>query len=311
MGSTIVISRYLFLGSNARFMSYINTKDIGVFDVSASEADEIIRQGNATVASGLLWGICIRGTFSYQLSQSRHDIGCGGVFFALPGQFFSVLECSPDWEATVVFVTFEYLLKMGSRNDLLLVQDGDSAPESLASALGSFSAATAPDIVLSSDVVCDLQHILAVLRRRTYPQQAESNLLLTVPLLQMLLLLTVDSKPSGSVKVRPLSRQEQLSKDFFVLLLRHHKQQHEVSYYATQLFVTPKYLSSVVRKTTGWRIQDCLSRLLLFSAKHLLRNSRLSIQQISNELHFSSPSSFVRFFHRLTGSTPRQYRTKV
>jgi AraC-like DNA-binding protein len=49
---------------------------------------------------------------------------------------------------------------------------------------------------------------------------------------------------------------------------------------------------------------------LLLAAKSLLKNSRLSVQQIADELHFSTPSSFIRFFHRLTGLTPRQYRIK-
>ena len=134
--------------------------------------------------------------------------------------------------------------------------------------------------------------------------------MLTVPLIQTLLLLTMESQSTGNVKVRSLSRQEQLSKDFFVLLLRRHREEHDVSYYAEQLFVTPKYLSTVVRKTTGSSVQDWVGRLLLFAAKSLLKNSRLSVQQIADELHFSTPSSFIRFFHRQTGLTPRQYRIK-
>ena len=162
----------------------------------------------------------------------------------------------------------------------------------------------------ADEVGDDIRHILAVLRRRAYPQVKESNLMLTVPLIQTLLLLTMESQSTGNVKVRSLSRQEQLSKDFFVLLLRRHREEHDVSYYAEQMFVTPKYLSTVVRKTTGSSVQDWVGRLLLFAAKSLLKNSRLSVQQIADELHFSTPSSFIRFFHRQTGLTPRQYRIK-
>lgn len=292
-------------------MSYINTQDIGVFDIRAGEADEIAQIGGAVVASGLLWGICTRGKFSCQINQSRRDIGQGGILVVLPGQIFSLLGCSTDWEATVVYVTSEYLLKMGSRSDMLLVQDKDNVFERILATLGSPNEAVVSDIVLSDDVAGDILHILAVLRRRTYPQQKTSNLLLATTLLQILLVLTVESKPSNPIGVRSLTRQEQLSRDFFVLLLRHHKQQHEVSYYAAQLSVTPKYLGAVVRKTTGSSVQDWISRLLLYSARNLLKNSSLSIQQVSDELHFSSPSSFIRFFHRLTGSTPRLYRTRL
>jgi len=294
-----------------RIMSYIDTKDIGVFDIRAGEADEMIQQGNAIVVSGLLLGICNRGSFSYQLNQSRHETERNGAFFAFPGQLFSVLEYSSDLEATVVFITSEYLLKFGSQNEMLLMQGNEYMSNKLLSGLNRLDETMAQDIVLSEEEGGDVRRILAVLRRRAYPQVKESNLVLTVPLIQTLLFLIMESQPHGAIKVRSLSRQEQLSKDFFVLLLQRHKEEHEVSYYAEQLFVTPKYLSTVVRKITGSPIQDWISRLLLYTAKHLLKNSRLSVQQISDELHFSTPSSFIRFFHRLTGSTPREYRMKM
>ena len=273
-------------------MSYIDTKDIGVFDILAGQDDEMIQQGNAIVVSGLLLGICNRGTFAYQLSQSHHQVGRNGVFYALPGQLFSVLEYSNDLEATVVFITSEYLLKLGSQNEMLLMRGDEYLSGKLLEGLNKLDEMGAQDIVLADEVGDDIRHILAVLRRRAYPQVKESNLMLTVPLIQTLLLLTLESQSTGNVKVRSLSRQEQLSKDFFVLLLRRHREEH------------------VVRKTTGSSVQDWVGRLVLFAAKSLLKNSRLSVQQIADELHFSTPSSFIRFFHRQTGLTPRQYRIK-
>ncbi len=289
-------------------MSYIDTKDIGVFDIRAGEADELIQQGNAVVVGGLLLGLCHRGSFAYQLNQSRHHARRNGIFFALPGQLFSVLEYSGDLEVTVVYVTSDYLLKLGSQSDMLLTQAGEALLGQLLGALGSLDESMTQDFVLADQECDDLRHLLSVLRSRAYPQVRESNLLLGVSLLQSLLLLVVQSRPQGTVKVRSLSRQEQLSKDFFVLLLQHHKEEHDVAYYADRLCVTPKYLSAVVSKTTGSPVQDWIARLLLYSAKHLLKNSRLSVQQISDQLHFSTPSSFIRFFHRLTGLSPRAYR---
>ncbi len=289
-------------------MSYIDTKDIGVFEVRAGVSDEMIQQGNAIVVSGLLMGICNRGSFAYQLNQGRHVVQRNSAFFALPGQLFSVLEYSNDLDATVVFVTSDYMLKVGSQSDMLFTHGGEYLTGQLLGMLGNLDAAMAQDIVLPDEIGEDVRRILAVLRSRAYPQVKESNLLLSVSLIQTLILIILESRPQGAMKVRSLSRQEQLSKDFFVLLLQHHKEEHDVAFYAEQLFVTPKYLSTVVRKTTGSPIQEWISRLLLFSAKYQLKNSRLSVQQISDQLHFSTPSSFIRFFRRLTGLSPRAYR---
>jgi len=292
-------------------MSYIDTKDIGVFDVRAGEADEMIQRGNAVVAGGLLVGICNNGNFSYQVNQAHHNAVRNSVFFALPGQLFSVLDYSNDLEVSVVFVDAEYLLKMGSQNEMLVTQDGGADKTSVPLSLGDIAEVLTGDIVLSDETCADLRSLLSVMRRHSFPQKEESNLRLAVPLIQTVLLVIIEELARSPLKVRTLSRQEQLSKDFFVLLLQHHKEEHDVSYYAGQLFVTPKYLSTVVSKTTGSPVQEWISRLLLYTAKHLLKSGRLSIQQISDELHFSTPSSFIRFFHRLTGVTPREYRVKM
>lgn len=292
-------------------MSYIDTKDIGVFDIRAGASDEIVGRGNAIVVGGLILGICNRGTLAYQVNQSHHKTSPGGIFFALPGQLFTVMEYSDDLEATVVFITSDYLLKLGSRSEMLLVPTKGYFENRILGSFNELEKVLVQDIFLSDEVCGDIRRILSVLQRHTNPQVAESNLVLSVPLIQTLLLLILESLNRGTTKVRSLSRQEQLSKDFFVLLLQHHKAQHDVSFYASQLYVTPKYLSTVVRKTTGSSIQDWVSRLLLFSSKSLLKSSRLSVQQVAAELHFSTPSSFIRFFHRLTGMTPREYRVKI
>lgn len=292
-------------------MSYLDTKDIGVFDVRAGEADEMIQRGNAVVAGGLLVGICNRGSFSYQINQSHHNAGRNCVFFALPGQLFSVLDYSEDLEVTVVFVDSEYLLKMGSQNEMLVTQEVGADKTSVPLSLGDIAEVLTGDIVLSDGACADIRSLLSVMRRHSFPQIEESNLRLGVPLIQTILLLIIGELAQSPLKVRTLSRQEQLSKDFFVLLLQHHKEEHDVAYYAGQLFVTPKYLSTVVSKTTGSPVQEWISRLLLYTAKHMLKNSRLSVQQISDELHFSTPSSFIRFFHRMTGVTPREYKIKI
>lgn len=291
-------------------MSYLDTKDIGVFDLRAGGADEFIGHGTAILVGGLILGIMGRGRLVYQVNQSHHEITRNGIFFALPGQLFSVTEYSNDLEATVVYVTSDYLLKLGSRNEMLLMHANESMNTLLWDSLNELDTMLLQDIVLSDDVCGDIRSILSVLQRHAYPQVAESNLVLSVPLIQTLLLLTIESLNQGSMKARTLSRQEQLSKDFFFLLLQNYKVEHDVTFYAGQLFVTPKYLSTVVRKITGSPVQDWVARLLLFSAKYLLKSSRLSVQQISDQLHFSTPSSFIRFFHRLTGMTPREYRIK-
>jgi len=45
-------------------------------------------------------------------------------------------------------------------------------------------------------------------------------------------------------------------------------------------------------------------------AKALLKSTNMTIQQISDELHFPSQSFFGKYFKRLAGVSPREYRKK-
>ena len=52
--------------------------------------------------------------------------------------------------------------------------------------------------------------------------------------------------------IRPtLSRKEELFEQFLQLLFEHCKEQHVVTFYAERLFITPQYLSLILKELTG------------------------------------------------------------
>jgi len=96
-----------------------------------------------------------------------------------------------------------------------------------------------------------------------------------------------------------------LSDRFFRLLATHYKNNRSVQFYADKLNLTPKYLSTAIKRTTGRPILNWIHEAILIDAKMLLRTTNLTVQQISEQLNFSSPSAFVQFFKKHTGKTPR------
>lgn len=48
--------------------------------------------------------------------------------------------------------------------------------------------------------------------------------------------------------------------------------------------------------------------MLLMEASFLLRTTSMSITQIADRLHFADSPSFSKFFSRLKGMSPRQYK---
>lgn len=105
-----------------------------------------------------------------------------------------------------------------------------------------------------------------------------------------------------------LTRNEDITVQFLKLLPRHFKEERSVKFYAEHLFVTPKYLSETVKETTGKTAGYFIDEMVVLEAKVLLKNAALSIAQVAEELHFSDQFTFSKFFKRIAGITPSEYR---
>ena len=103
-------------------------------------------------------------------------------------------------------------------------------------------------------------------------------------------------------------RVEEIIIGFIRLLPSHFAEHHDIAFYADRLHITPVYLSRVVRQVTGRTVVDYINQMLLMEASFLLRMSPMSITQIADHLHFADTPSFSKFFSRLKGMSPKEYR---
>lgn len=103
-------------------------------------------------------------------------------------------------------------------------------------------------------------------------------------------------------------RVEEIFISFIRLLPDHFAEHHDIAYYASRLNISSVYLSRVVRQVTGRTVLDYINQMLLTEASFLLRTSTLTVSQIADRLHFADAPSFSKFFSRLRGMSPREYR---
>ena len=104
-------------------------------------------------------------------------------------------------------------------------------------------------------------------------------------------------------------RVEEIFFGFLGLLPQHFAEHHDIGFYADRLCITTTYLSRVVRQMSGGRtVVDYINQMLLMEAVFLLRQTSLSITQISDQLHFAEVTTFARFFNRMKGMNPREFR---
>lgn len=102
---------------------------------------------------------------------------------------------------------------------------------------------------------------------------------------------------------------ETLSEAFFNLLNSTYPTPRSVDWYAMKLNKTPKYLSTVIRRTSGKKPMEWITEKTVNEIANLLKNSKKSIKEISAQLNFSSLSFFCRYVRQHLGVSPNQYRS--
>lgn len=103
-------------------------------------------------------------------------------------------------------------------------------------------------------------------------------------------------------------RSEAYFKQFTQLLSEHFREQRSVNFYAGKLCITPKYLTTIIKRLSGKSVSQWIDSYVILEAKTLLRHSHMSIQQVAYSLNFPNQSFFGSYFKRNTGLSPSQYR---
>lgn len=81
-----------------------------------------------------------------------------------------------------------------------------------------------------------------------------------------------------------------------------------VSGYASRLDISPSYLNKLVRLQTRHSAMDWVEIARVNWAKTLLRDRNLSIADVSKAVGIDDASYFTRFFRKVTGYTPSEFR---
>ena len=113
--------------------------------------------------------------------------------------------------------------------------------------------------------------------------------------------------PSDSA---PGEHRQKLADRFLQLVEQSDGRIRKVDEFASQLNVTPKYLSMLLKETMNRRPSDMIHLFTLKAIEHRLRFTDMSIQEIANDLKFPNASFFGTYFKAHTGMTPMEYRRK-
>lgn len=153
------------------------------------------------------------------------------------------------------------------------------------------------------------EHLVALLKRMQNLNEIETN----EPIIKLYLAtFLAEMKQSIDFSTRSnLPAHERITIGFKKLLNYNITKHHSVSFYASELNVTPNHLNKSVRLTVNKSASALIDELIILEAKVLMQKSNMTVQEVALETGFEDMSYFGRFFKKHTGYTPLEYRKKI
>jgi AraC-like DNA-binding protein len=83
---------------------------------------------------------------------------------------------------------------------------------------------------------------------------------------------------------------------------------HTVEYYASELCISPKHLTSICKRISGKTANEWIREQVIEDIRYYLKKTDLSIKQVGNRVGFSNTSFFGKYVKQHLGMTPMEYR---
>jgi AraC-like DNA-binding protein len=77
---------------------------------------------------------------------------------------------------------------------------------------------------------------------------------------------------------------------------------------ADAVSLSPGHLTTVVRRKTGWTVQEWIAERRMAQARRLLVETDLTVAEVGRRVGYADPVYFARYFRRAHASTPLRWR---
>ena len=240
--------------------------------------------------------IVTRGWVTILYNNRELTLHQGDLYTYSPGFEVTVLSSSSDYTGICLLADEHFTLSLPTVRD------------AIRTAYFSVVELTSPVLPLKAD---DFRRLRELMQMMIHYQQMGLPLANdSLRMLYNLFLTDLSTVQQHSIREHRFpKRVEEIFLGFLGLLPQHFEEHHDIGFYASELCITTTYLSRVVRQVSGGRtVVDYINQMLLMEATFLLRQTSLSITQISDQLHFAEVTTFARFFNRMKGVNPREFR---
>lgn len=250
--------------------------------------------------------ICIQGEVEIEIDEKNYILQKNSILIYYPYSILKVIRRSQDLEGTIIAIDIESVLpiitKLTEVDSLLDIRQN-------------------PTTVLSDEFMTWMREYILLYEKhmelaKTFAENEYrklwqlNHLQLENVKTNLVLLITMAFTKKGAEVKYSVNRKDEITRKFLIDLRSFSNEQHEVKFYADRQFISMRYFSFVVKERTGKTPSQWIAAYLLNNAKDFLRNTNMSVKEISEKLNFPNQSYFGKWFKTHLGLGPMEFKKK-
>ncbi|HUN19861.1 MAG TPA: helix-turn-helix domain-containing protein [Muribaculaceae bacterium] len=253
--------------------------------------------------NGLTMYLCRSGKARLEVNMAEYELAPKSLTIITPGQLVSCGQM--DINGDTLFISIDFL------KDINIDLNAVTSPPLLKNHISPVMPLSDNEFDLIARYF-ELLHSNAVNNTTQLYARNIGRTLIAATIYQILQF--VDSRRAeenalvGSGTTTLSTRRMSYVHEFGRLVHKYFRKERSVAFYADKLFISPKYLSLLVKEATGRSAANWIDEYVIMEAKNMLRFSGRNIQQVTYDLNFPNQSSFGKYFKHLTGMSPTQYQ---
>lgn len=242
----------------------------------------------------ILLGLCLKGNAQYSVDTLNHTVSANDIIIISEGQVVNNYQPSDGFSGIAIMLSDDFFHEIIKGIHEL-------------SSIFIFSR-THPVFTLDKDEVNNICTYFQGIKQKMDKQEHHFRRDVVRSLMMTMIYdlgNVIFRIQSGD---RKQSRAEVIFAQFIDLVENNFREEKRVSWYAKQLCITPKYLSESVKQVSRRTPNEWIDNYVILEARVMLKDSALSIKEITQRLHFPNQSFFGKFFKEHVGMSPSKYR---
>ena len=239
--------------------------------------------------------LTLSGNAHFDIGLEKYNATRNYIVFGFPGQVFSIHDTSNDFFAYYMLFSEKFIA-----DNFLFAKRREQ--------FGFLTYSGVQCFEINEETANEIRLIILKMNEEIKNRKAGCSDAIKI-YIQLILILA--NRHYGNMMGTPAIKNnssEKLFTHFVRSVNEHFLTMRKVTDYADMLHVSPDHLNRVIKSYSAKTANELIDEMVLLEAKAYVLHSKMSIAEIAYQLEFADPSHFNKFFKKLCGVTPSQFR---